>query len=71
MKNIFKKLFNLNTGYFINEVSYFYEGRTYIGYVLCKGYVLFGIPGYDKIDCFVDKSDAYGHLEVYNAANGF
>ena len=44
-----KKIFNLNTGYFIKELIYDYESKYYIGYMICKGYIIFGIPGYDVI----------------------
>ena len=57
IKSLFKKVFNTNTGYFIKEVSYFYEGKPEVGYVLCKGYIMFGIPGYDRIGVYIDKSE--------------
>jgi len=53
-----KKIFNTNTGYFIKRVPYQSEGRHYIGYVLCRGYIMFGIPGYDKIEVYTDKTEA-------------
>lgn len=58
MKKLFKSLFNLNTGFFIKECLYTASGRPHVGYVLCKGFKLFGIRGYDRIDVFIDKSDA-------------
>ena len=67
MKKIFKKLFNLNTGYFINQVPYDYEGKTYTGYIVCQRYVLFGIPGYDRVGFFVDKDDADRHMELWQS----
>ena len=53
-----KRLFNFNTGYFLKERIYHYDGKPCIGYILCKGYILFGLSGYDKIDVYVDKQDA-------------
>jgi hypothetical protein len=50
-----KKIFNTNTGYFIKKVTYDFRGNYEIGYVLCKGYVIFGIPGYDVIGVYTDK----------------
>lgn len=65
MKKIFKKIFNLNTGYFVNPVPYDWEGKTYTGYTVCQGYILFGIPGYSRVGFFVDKEDADGHMEIW------
>jgi hypothetical protein len=59
---MFKKIFNFNTGYFINETLYWYNGKLEIGYVLCKGYILFGLFGYDRINVFVDKTEANNAL---------
>ena len=53
-----KKLFNSNTGYFLNTHVYDYQGKPQIGYVLCKGYIMFGIPGYDRLGVFIDKDEA-------------
>lgn len=58
IKSLFKKVFNTNTGYFIQTHLYFYGGKPAVGYVLCKGYIMFGIPGYDRIGVFVDKAEA-------------
>lgn len=58
MKKFIKGLFNTNTGYFINTISYYYECKYYTGYILCKGFIIFGIPGYDRIEIFLNKNDA-------------
>ena len=58
IKSLFEKVFNTNTGYFIKEVSYFYKGVNAVGFILCKGYIMFGIPGYDRVGVFVDKAEA-------------
>ena len=57
-----KKLFNLNTGYFLNPHTYYYKGEEEIGYILCRGYVMFGIPGYKRISVFTNKLDAQSAL---------
>jgi hypothetical protein len=61
-----KKLFSTNTGYFLNTHLYDYEGDTYIGYVLCRSYVFFGIEGYTKIKVFVEKDEADAALRQMN-----
>ena len=60
-----KKLFNTNTGYFIKNQTYSYEGKVEIGYILCKGYIMFGIPGYDRLNVFVDKNEAEATLNTF------
>ena len=65
MRKLFKKLFNTNTGYFLKSVVYFYEGKAQIGYILCKGYILFGISGYDRINYFVDKEAANKEINFF------
>lgn len=71
MKRLFKKLFNFNTGLFINEVTYFHspDATYYTGYVVCQGFVLFGIPGYDRVGHFVDKEDAVEHMEAWSSSS--
>ena len=54
MKQFIKLLFNLNTGYFINTYNYYHNGILEEGYVICKGYILFGISGYDKVEFHYD-----------------
>lgn len=54
-KKFFEKGFNLNKGYSIQKWFYKYEGKSHIGYVLVKNYVLFWIPGYDIVDIFTDE----------------
>lgn len=66
--NFFKKIFNLNTGYFIKKLPYEYENKYYIGYMICKGYIIFGISGYDVINdgyC-CDIGTLTERLEQYN-----
>lgn len=57
-----KKLFNFNTGYFLKEHIYYYEGKPYVGYVLCRGYIMFGISGHTKIDTYTNKKEAVDSL---------
>jgi hypothetical protein len=60
-----KKLFNTNTGYFLNTLTYFYNGKVETGYILCKGYIMFGIPGYSRLNVFVDKNEAEAALNTF------
>jgi hypothetical protein len=59
---LIKKLFNSNTGYFLNSHTYYYKEKEEIGYILCRGYVMFGIPGYKRITMFTNKLDAQSAL---------
>jgi hypothetical protein len=61
-----KKLFNSNTGYFIKEHPYWWDNKLEMGYILCKGFILFGISGYDRVNVFVDKTEAYNALNQLN-----
>jgi hypothetical protein len=63
---IINKFFNLNTGYFIQEITYPYEGKLYIGYMICKGYVIFCIPGYDVIKYCCDKESLIFNIKELN-----
>lgn len=65
MKKLIKKLFNLNTGYFLNTHPYYYKGEKEIGYSLCRGYIMFGIPGYKRINIFTNKLDAHSALNTF------
>jgi hypothetical protein len=58
VRKMFKKIFNTNTGYFIKTIVYFYKENSSIGYVLCKGYLMFGIPGYDVVNIYTDEAEA-------------
>ena len=58
VRQMLKKIFNTNTGYFIKTVVYFYREDSKIGYVLCKGYLMFGIPGYDVVEIYIDETKA-------------
>ena len=57
VRQMLKKIFNTNTGYFIKEVTYDFRGNYEVGYVLCKGYLMFGIPGYDVVRVYTDKTE--------------
>lgn len=57
LMKIFKWLFNENTGFFINSIPYDYDGKTYIGFVICQGFRFFGILGYTRISHCVDKEE--------------
>lgn len=57
-----RRIFNSNTGYFLNHHTYHYKGEEEIGYILCRGYVMFGIPGYKKLSIFTNKSEAEATL---------
>ena len=66
--NILKFLksgFNSNLGYSIINRTYFYEGKSYIGFILAKNYTMFWIPGYDKVEVFCDKNS----LDQYITSN--
>ena len=60
----FKTLFNTNTGYFIDKLVYYYEGEPYLGYILCQGYVLFVIPGYDRVGIYCDKESLLNSMKI-------
>ena len=69
VRKIFKKIFNTNTGYFIKEISFPYKGIRAVGYVLCKGYIMFGIPGYDRIGVYLDKQEALQRFDQIQGGN--
>ena len=67
MANIIKFIksgFDTNLGYTAIERSYMYEGKPHLGYVLVKNYVIFWIPGYDRISVFIDKKALEEYLEL-------
>ena len=64
--NWIKKIFNLNTGMFVNQRLYTYNGKPHIGFELCQGFVLFGIPGYDRLYICHDKETLDETLEVFD-----
>lgn len=66
LKKILNFFFNPNTGYYLNPVPYEYKGESCMGYVLCKGYVILGIPGYERIDIFPDREEAEEALAKIN-----
>ena len=65
IKKLFNKIFNTNTGYFIRSHVYKYNGTRQIGYILCKGYIMFGIPGYDRIEIYLTREEAlYALIQI-------
>ena len=58
LKKLSEFLLNTNTGYFIKEHLYYWEGTLKIGFVLCKGYSILGIPGWDRVGVFLTKEEA-------------
>lgn len=60
---ILKKLFNSNTGYFINTHHYRYNCKNEVGYIVCQGYRMFGIFGFDRLEVFTDKKEAENYLK--------
>lgn len=63
IKAFFRKGFNTDTGYFLKPVGY---ARYETAYFLCKGWVMFWIPGYDRVYCFLDKREAEECLKKAN-----
>jgi hypothetical protein len=63
IKKFFKKIFNSNTGYFIESITYVYNDRIEIGYVLYRGYIMFGISGHTRINVYVNKIDAESDMK--------
>lgn len=66
IKEIWKTLFNTNTGYYLKEVYYLYEGKPHIGYVICKGFLFFGAFGYDNVAICVDMDEVNKTLKRLN-----
>ena len=67
MANIIKFIksgFNTNLGYTAIERFYMYNGKPSMGYVLVKNYVIFWIPGYDRISVFIDRESLEEYLEL-------
>lgn len=60
-----KNLFNTNTGYFLKTQVYYFNGNAYLGYILCNGYIMFGIKGYTRISAHIDKEEATNKLNYY------
>lgn len=57
-----KSGFNLNKGYSKQRWFYQYEGKSRIGYVLVKDYVLFWIKGYNIVDIFFEEEELNQYL---------
>jgi len=62
---ILKWLFNTNIGYFILEHKYQYNGIDYKGYILCRGYRMFGLFGYDKLVIATDEEELKQIINFY------
>ena len=63
------RFFNLNTGYFIKSRLYEYNNDFCIGYLICRGYSIFYIPGYDVIAYCCDKDTLIRNLKQLNINN--
>ncbi len=61
--NFFKSCFNWNCGYSVHTRTYSFYGKPQIGYILVKNYIFFWIPGYDRVEVFVDKQSLEQYLE--------
>lgn len=59
IQTFFKKGFNTNTGYSVEERLYpsYTENKLHIGYVLIKNYTMIWIKGYDRIEVFINKEE--------------
>jgi len=67
--NILKFLksgFDTNLGYSVINRTYFFEGKSYIGFILVKNYTMFWIPGYDKKVVFCDKESLDQYITCNN-----
>ena len=67
MANIMKFIksgFSTDLGYSAIERFYMYNGKQHMGYVLVKNYVIFWIPGYDRISVFIDREALEGYLKL-------
>lgn len=64
MIKFLKSGFNTNCGYSVLTRTYNYVGKPQIGYVLVKNYVMFWLPGYDRIEVFTDKESLDQYLEI-------
>lgn len=64
--DFFKSGFNTNDGYSVLTRVYEYRGKYEIGYILVKNYKMFWIPGYDRIDLFVDKQSLEKYLKKHS-----
>ena len=61
--NFFKSCFNWNCGYSVKERTFPFFGKLCTGYVLYKHYICFWIPGYDRVEVFIDKQSLEQYLE--------
>jgi len=64
--NFFKSGFNTDCGYSVHSRTYTYNGKPQLGYVLVKNYIMFWLPGYDRIEVFVDKADLDEYLTTHS-----
>jgi hypothetical protein len=63
MRKLFNYLFNEDLGCFVRPTFYEFEGKTYVGYVLCRGYRFFGIYGVERISHCYDIDDLYETIQ--------
>jgi len=62
--------FQTHTGYTLATHLYYYDGKPQIGFVLRKHYVMFWIPGYDKVETFVTQKDANDYIRDHGIVLG-
>ena len=55
--------FQSHTGYTLATHLYYYDDKPQIGFVLRKHYVLFWIPGFDKVATFVTQKEANDYVK--------
>ena len=63
MRKLFNFLFNDDLGCFVRPHYYEYEGKTYVGYILCRRYRFFGIEGESRISHCHDLDDLYETIQ--------
>jgi hypothetical protein len=51
-------------GWSVENRIYYYEGKPYMGYILCYDYVMFGIPTYDRVAACHDKEALQRELDI-------
>lgn len=58
IKSFFKSGFRLCTGHSLATQLYYWEGKPQIGYIIRRHYVIFWIPGYDRIGAYATQKEA-------------
>jgi hypothetical protein len=58
ISNFFKSGFRSCTGHSLATHLYYYEGKPQIGFTIRKHYVMFWIPGYDRVGVYVTQQEA-------------